>query len=86
MRLSRQFQFKKKRKITTFPLLRIFSAQKAVAFVVFRSFNFVLLVGFGLIYVFVRLKKINWLGIVLMDSFTILLAYTHLKLPIANLL
>ena len=61
MRLSRQFQkFKKrkfkKRKITNFPPLRSFSARKIVIFAGFCSLNFVLLVGFDLISVFVRLK------------------------------
>ena len=40
--------FFKKRKMNNFPPLRSFSAQKIVAFVVFA-----LLVGFGLVYVFV---------------------------------
>ena len=56
MRLSRQFDFLKKRKITNFPPLRSFCAQKIVAFVVFYSLNFALLVGFDLICVLVRLK------------------------------
>ena len=48
--------FFKKRKIINFPPLRSFCARKTVAFVVFCSLNFVLLVGFDLICVFVRLK------------------------------
>ena len=43
-------------KITNFPLLRCSFAQKIVAFAAFCSLVFVLLVGFGLIYIFVRLK------------------------------
>ena len=39
-----------------FPPLRSFCAQKAVAFVVFCSLVFVLLVGFGFVYVFARSK------------------------------
>ena len=46
-----------KRKITNFPPLRSFCARKNVAFVVFCSLVFVLLVGFGLICVFVRSKS-----------------------------
>ena len=45
-----------KRKTNNFSPLGSFSAQKIVAFVVFCSLNFILLVGFGMIYVFVHLK------------------------------
>ena len=60
--------FFKKRKINSFLPLRKFCARELVAFAAFRSLVFVLLVGFGLICVFVRLnffckKKKNWLGI-----------------------
>ena len=67
-------------KETIFTLLEVFVRAKTFAFVVFGSLIFVLLVGFGLIYVFVRsksfckTKKINWLEIVLITSHTILLA------------
>ena len=89
LRLSRQFQFnffftkkvwakrkEPKCKANDFILLRSFAMQNIV--VVFCLLNFVLLVDFGLIYVFVRLKpfrkkRINWLEIVLITSFTILL-------------
>ena len=43
-------------KINNFPPLRSFFMQKAVVFVVSCSFIFVLLVCFGLICIFVRLK------------------------------
>ena len=60
-----------------FPPLRSFCAQKAVAFVVFCSLVFVLLVGFGFVYVFARSKffrkKKKRLEIVLITSNTILL-------------
>ena len=64
--------------------------QKIVAFVVFCLLVFVLLVDFGLICVFVRLKsfrkkKINRLEIVPITSFTILLTSTPIKPPIENL-
>ena len=64
--------------------------QKIVAFVVFCLLVFVLLVDFGLICVFVRLKsfhkkKLNRLEIVLITSFTILLTSTPIKPPIENL-
>ena len=55
-----------------FPPLRSFCAQKAVAFVVFCSLVFVLLVGFGFVYVFARSKffrkKKKRLEIVLITS------------------
>ena len=65
-------------KANDFTLLRSFAMQNIFAFVVFCLLNFVLLVDFGLIYVFVRLKsfpkkRINWLETVLITSFTILL-------------
>ena len=44
------------RKINNFPLLELFLHQKPLPFVVFCSLNFVLLVGFGLICVFVCSK------------------------------
>ena len=56
MRLSRQLHFFKKRKTNDFHPLRSFSARKIVAFNIFCLLVFVLLVGFGLICVFVRLK------------------------------
>ena len=46
-----------KPKPTNFLCLRSFYAQKIVAFVVFSSLNFISLVGFGLIWVFVRAKS-----------------------------
>ena len=63
MRLPEQFQFKKKKNILLtknmpqaktnyFHPLRHFCMQKIVAFVVFCSLNFVLLVGFCLWHVF----------------------------------
>ena len=48
--------FFKKRKINSFLPLRKFCARELVAFAAFRSLVFVLLVGFGLICVFVRLN------------------------------
>ena len=76
--------FFKKRKIAIFPPLRSFCAEKIVAFVVFCSLNFVVLVGFDLICVFVRLKifrkkAIKWLKIVLITSITILLIVTKFR-------
>ena len=67
-----------KRKITNFPPLRSFYALKHFAFVVFSSLVFVLLVGFGLICVLVRSKsfrkkKIDWLEIVLIASYKLVL-------------
>ena len=64
--------------------------QKIVAFVVFCLLVFVLLVDFGLICVFVRLKsfhkkRLNRLEIVPITSFTILLTSTPIKPPIENL-
>ena len=62
MRLSRQFFFEK-RKINNFPPLRSFCAPKTVAFVVFCFLVFVLLLGFCLIWLFVRSKcflQKNW--------------------------
>ena len=44
-------------KPTNFLSLKSFYVQKIVAFVVFYSLNFILLVGFGLICVFVRAKS-----------------------------
>ena len=90
MKLSRQFQFFKRRKITNFLPLRSCCAQKIVAFVVFWSLNFVLLVGDNLICVFVRLKffrkkRMNWLKIFFIISFTILLTGTPINPPIKNL-
>ena len=82
--------FFKKCKIKYFTPLRTFSARKIVAFVVFCSPVFDLLVGFGLIYVFVRSrffrKKKNWFEIVLITSFTILLTCTPINSPIENYL
>ena len=67
MRLSRQFQFFKERKTSDSSPLRSFCARKTVAFAIFCSLVFVLLVGFCLICVFVRLtffrrkkKKQTW--------------------------
>ena len=72
-----------KPKPTNFLCLRSFYAQKIVAFVVFSSLNFISLVGFGLIWVFVRAKsfpkvqKKNWFEIVLI---TYVLYYWHVPL------
>ena len=54
---------------------RSYYVPKIVAFVVFCSLNFILLIGFDLIYIFVRVKsfrkkKRNWFEIVLITSFT----------------
>ena len=46
-----------KLKPTNFLCLRSFYAQKIVAFIVFSSLNFISLVGFGLIWVFVSAKS-----------------------------
>ena len=102
MRLSGQFQacfffyenilrVKKapKRKINSVSPLRSFSARKIVAFVVFCLLNFFLLVGFGLSFVFVRLKffrkKINKLEIVVITSCTILMTCSPINPRIENL-
>ena len=99
MRLSgQQFQFfyeqilsvKKapRRKASDSPPLSCFCWGIIIDFVVFGLLNFILLVGFGLVYVFVRLKsfrkKISWLEIVL-TSYTILLTCTPINPPVKNL-
>ena len=70
--------FFKTHKITNFPPIRRFYAQKTIVFVVFCSLVFVLLVGFCLICVFMGsksfvIKNINSLKTVLITSFTMLL-------------
>ena len=71
------------------PSLKFLCARKLVTFVVFCWLVFVLLVGFGLIWVFVRSKsfrkKTNRFEIVLITSFTILLTYPPFNSPIENL-
>ena len=63
-----------KLKTNDFHPLKSFCARKIVAFVVFCLLNFVLLVGFGLICVFVCSKLLRKkIEIVLITSFTILL-------------
>ena len=57
---------------------------------IFCLLNFFLLVGFRLVYIFVRLKsfrkkKINCLEIVLITSYTKLLTCTPINPPIENL-
>ena len=56
MGLPGQFQFFKKAQNKNFSPLRCFYERKTVAFVVFCSLVFILLVGFGSIYIFVGLK------------------------------
>ena len=79
-----------KPKPTNFLSLRSFYAEKIVAFVVFCLLNFTLLVGFGLICVFVRflrlLIKKNWFEIITIISSTIPLTCTPLDQPIKLLL
>ena len=95
MRLSGQFQdfffYKKvlnaqkapKYKTNNFQALRSLCAQQTVAFVVFFLLVFVLVVGFCLICVFVRLeyfrKKKKRLEIVLITQFTVLLICTPIN-------
>ena len=69
------------------PHLRCFCAQIIIAFVVFCLLDFIFLVGFGLVYVFVHLKSFRKKKneIVLMTSFTILLTCTPINPPIENL-
>ena len=71
--------------------LRRFLARKIVTLIFVRLLLF-LLVGFGLIWVFVRSKsflkknkEINWLEIVLIASYTLLLTCTPINPPIENL-
>ena len=78
-------------KQTTFTLLEVLCA-KNCCLCYFLLACFCFLVGFGLICVFVRSKsfckkkkKKNWLEIILIASFTILLTCTPLNLPIENL-
>ena len=82
-----------KLKPTNFLCLRSFYAQKIFAFIVFSSLNFISLVGFGLIWVFVSAKsfpkiqkKKNWFEIVLITSCTILLTCTPINSPIEGVL
>ena len=110
MRLSGQFQaslffftkrfwaYKKasKRKITNFTPLRRFLGEKFLPLLFFVRLFMFLLVGFGLICVFVCSKsfrnnnnnnnnnKISRLEIVLITSYTILLTCTPLNLPMEN--
>ena len=82
--------FFKTHKITNFPPIRRFYAQKTIVFVVFCSLVFVLLVGFCLICVFMGsksfvIKNINSLKTVLITSFTMLLTCAPIIPPMENL-
>ena len=73
------------------PLRSSCTCKKTVAMVVFCSVIFVFVGWFWFICVFVRSKSfckknINWLGIVLIASFTILLKSTPIKPLMENLL
>ena len=78
-----------KRKTNSFHTLRSFVRAETCSLFISCSLIFVLLVGFGLIYVFVRLKcfgkKRKRLEIVLITSYTIILKCTPSNPPFRNL-
>ena len=80
--LRKDFECTKNAKSNNFHLLRSFCARKIVAFAVFCWFIFVFIGWFWLNLRFCALKnffvkKIDWLEIVLITSYTIILTCTH---------